>query len=619
MPKAFNAKIMVVEDEQSAALDIQKILQNLGHTVTSIAASGEEALRKLERLEKFSKHKSLKNIDGNKPDLALIDAALLENGDGIEVANQIRHHFDIPVVYLIDSTDESTLELARATEPFGYILKPFEEREFHTTLEMAFYKHAIEEELKERKERLDLFMDSGTDSFLLLDSELNIVEINRTGLKSYAPYKKDLIGKNISNLVPDLKKTGRYDRYLKVIKTGEPYFEDCLAAHPKLGDRYINLKAFKVGDGLGMIITDITDQKKAEQALYASEERYRLLVESINEGLIMLDENHVITFINDRFLEMNGFLRDEIIGHCITDFLDSANSKIYREQMARRRKGECGSYEVVWKRKDGRRVFTAVSAKPIFDGGNNFRGSIAMLTDVTDRRRVEEELKSSQEILRRLSHRLHSVKEKESARIAREIHDELGQLLTALKMDLSWLHNKLPEDQEPLLYKIESMSELVDTTIRTVQRISSELRPGVLDDLGLIPALEWQAQEFERRTKINCQLSFYDENLELDPDRSTAIFRIFQEALTNVARHANATKVNVSLNKAGGRLILKVRDNGKGISIEKIYASESLGIIGMRERILPWQGGTELASTQGKGTTLTVILPLERSQTRKDR
>nr|NIM59707.1 response regulator [Candidatus Aminicenantes bacterium] len=134
MPRAFKAKIMVVEDEKTQALDIKKILQNLGHTVTSIALSGEEALRKLERLEKL---KNLKSLDGNKPDLVLIDSALLEKGEGIEVAHKMHTLFDIPVVYLIDSTDERTLELARATQPSGYILKPFEEREILKTIEMA--------------------------------------------------------------------------------------------------------------------------------------------------------------------------------------------------------------------------------------------------------------------------------------------------------------------------------------------------------------------------------------------------------------------------------------------------------------------------------------------------
>ncbi|NOR21480.1 MAG: response regulator, partial [Candidatus Aminicenantes bacterium] len=142
---------MVVEDEKTAALDIQKILQNLGHTVTSIAFSGEEALKELGRLEKL---KNLKSLDGNKPDLVLIDTALLEKGEGIEVAHQIRTLFDIPVVYLIDSTDERTLALARATEPFGYILKPFEEREFLTTIEMASHKHTIEKKLIESHEQL---------------------------------------------------------------------------------------------------------------------------------------------------------------------------------------------------------------------------------------------------------------------------------------------------------------------------------------------------------------------------------------------------------------------------------------------------------------------------------
>jgi signal transduction histidine kinase len=204
---------------------------------------------------------------------------------------------------------------------------------------------------------------------------------------------------------------------------------------------------------------------------------------------------------------------------------------------------------------------------------------------------------------------LQTVREEERGRIAREIHDELGQVLTGLKMDLSWLASRLLKNQKPLLKKTKSMSELVDATIQTVRKISSELRPGIPDDLGLSAAIEWQTQEFENRTGIKCRFISSREDFGLDKERSTAVFRLFQETLTNVARHAEATRVDIELEERAGHLILKVHDNGKGITRRQISHSKSLGLLGMRERALLFEGEVEIKGIRGKGTTVTVQIP----------
>ena len=178
--------------------------------------------------------------------------------------------------------------------------------------------------------------------------------------------------------------------------------------------------------------------------------------------------------------------------------------------------------------------------------------------------------------------------------MAREIHDELGQELTGLKMDLSWLVKRLSKNQKSLISKTESMLKLVDSIIQTVRRISSELRPGVLDDLGLIAAIEWQAQDFENRTGITCDFSSSVEEIDLDRDRSTAVFRIFQETLTNVSRHANATRVKISLEESADSLILRIEDNGKGIKESEVSHPKSLGLLGMRERVLVFGGKVKI-------------------------
>ncbi len=224
-----------------------------------------------------------------------------------------------------------------------------------------------------------------------------------------------------------------------------------------------------------------------------------------------------------------------------------------------------------------------------------------------------ENLRSSRERLRALAAYLLSARENERSLIAREIHDELGSMLTGLKIDLSWLAGRLPADQMPMLKKTRAMLKLVGSIIQSVRRISTELRPGMLDDLGLVAAIEWQTQEFQARTGISCQFTSNLGDRKLDRELATAVFRIFQETLTNVARHAKATRVNIILRPKAHSLILTVRDNGKGITEREIADRKSLGILGMGERALLLGGEVAIMGLPGKGTTVTVEVPLKSS------
>lgn len=192
--------------------------------------------------------------------------------------------------------------------------------------------------------------------------------------------------------------------------------------------------------------------------------------------------------------------------------------------------------------------------------------------------------------------------------------DELGQALAGLKMNLSWLDKKLSDagnkvPRSLLLKKITSMSKLIDTTIQTAREISTELRPRVLDDLGLTAAIEWQAQEFQTRMGIRCEFTSIPKNITLDKEQSTAIFRIVQDALTNAGHHASATRVNISLREEAGNLILEVKDNGKGTIKSK---TGSLGVLRMQERALLLRGELKISGTSGKGKTVTIRIPLKR-------
>ena len=236
------------------------------------------------------------------------------------------------------------------------------------------------------------------------------------------------------------------------------------------------------------------------------------------------------------------------------------------------------------------------------------RAVCLIASDLSAVKRAELELRASSEQSRNLAARLLTVREKERTRIAREIHDELGQSLTAMKIDLAWLASRLPRRNVPMLERIRSTLELADSIIQTVRRISTELRPGILD-LGLAAAVEWQAQEFQARTGIECKLRLPAQEV-VAPDASTALFRILQETLTNVARHAGATRAEVVLQKQRARLVLRIRDNGRGFDQADPSLSASLGLLGMRERAAMLGGGVSISSAPGKGTSVTAWIPL---------
>jgi PAS domain S-box-containing protein len=249
---------------------------------------------------------------------------------------------------------------------------------------------------------------------------------------------------------------------------------------------------------------------------------------------------------------------------------------------------------------------------PVANEAGQIVERFGVVMDVTERKEAETELRRSLDQLRALTARVQDAREEERRWVAREIHDELGQALTAIRIDLSSLLHEFPPEAQQAK-RIESISNVVDQTIKSVRRISTELRPGILDDLGLIAAVEWAAEEFEARTGTRCQLQLPENDSGIDPDRATAIFRILQETLTNVARHANAAYVHVRLLKECRSIILEVRDNGRGATEEQLSASGSLGIRGMRERALLLGGELAIHGIPSQGTTVLVRIPLAES------
>ncbi|SEM20629.1 PAS domain S-box-containing protein [Syntrophus gentianae] len=355
---------------------------------------------------------------------------------------------------------------------------------------------------------------------------------------------------------------------------------------------------------------NITGQKEARNRLEELEALESSILDAIPHAVVGLHNRRFI-FANNAVQTVFGWLPEELIGRSVRLIYcsDEDCDKIARLFYDNLEKHRTYSTEFPCRHKDGHELICMMRASRI--GERLTEGRIVVTyEDITERKRAEKELEASREQMRNLSIHLQSVREEERARIAREIHDELGQSLTAFKMDLSWLGKRMAAEKG-LWDKIKAMSGLVDQTIESVHRISADLRPGLLDDLGLVAAMEWQAKDFSSRSGIICEADLDAEEVPLEKDLATAIFRIFQETLTNVARHANATKVLVRLETRGGKVILEVTDNGRGISRKQINDPKSFGIMGMRERALLWGGDVSVSGSRYRGTTVTVSIPLK--------
>jgi signal transduction histidine kinase len=271
--------------------------------------------------------------------------------------------------------------------------------------------------------------------------------------------------------------------------------------------------------------------------------------------------------------------------------------------------------EIVRYRKDGSPVYINLSTAPLRDPHGTICGLLGLMVDMNQRKQAELQLSQSRDQLRALTTRLHSAREEEGTRIAREVHDELGQAMTSLKLDLSWVARRLSvsetaDSRGQLLERIQGTMQQLDVTIQTVRAIATALRPSVLDELGLAAALDWQTRDFEKRTGIRCEWSVPAVPIPIGPDQATAIFRIYQEILTNVVRHAKASNIRIHLGISTGWLTLEVCDNGRGIQESALAGKNSLGLLGMRERAAQWGGDISFLGAEGMGTTVRVRLPL---------
>ena len=377
---------------------------------------------------------------------------------------------------------------------------------------------------------------------------------------------------------------------------------------------------------------DVTPSRQAEEALRESRDLLELFFSQSLDGFffMMLDQpvrwnestdkqaaldyifaHERVTKVNAAMLTQYGARAEQLVGRTPNELLAHDIPSARRRWEAFLDSGHL-HLETDERTLDGRSIRIEGDYICLYDNEGRLIGHFGIQRDVTLRRQEENEVLRSRQELRDLTARLQLVREEERTSIAREVHDELGQALTGLKIDLAWVKSRIG-DRPTLAERVQSIIVRIDGAMDTVRRIATDLRPSVLDDLGLVAAVEWQCQEFERSTGITTQLEVQAAHPELEKSCATTVFRILQEALTNVARHARATRVHVALQVSAEELTLGVRDNGTGISEAALSSPRSLGLIGLRERALAAGGELVIRGVRGQGTTVALRSPLRRT------
>lgn len=468
--------VLIVEDEAIIAKDMQRRLHKLGYAVAGIATSGAEALDLARQ---------------SPPNVVLMDIVLQGELDGVQTAETIRRDQNLPIIFLTAHSDAATLDRAKTTQPYGYLVKPFEERELHTTIEMALYRHQTEATIREQSALLDQARDA----------------------------------------------------------------------------------------------------------------------------ILVLDTGGLIRYWNQGAERLYGWKAAEVIGKSPRKFLVGGDSAAWDQAVRNMESSDTWSGELNQQTKAGRSLIVESRWTQLRDQRGRHAARLVLNSDITARKEYEDQLVRSFAAMRNLSVRLQSVREEERARIAREIHDVLAQELTRFKLDLTWMSRRLAQPVEEdvrlaLQEKVQASMQQVHGIMQSIQRLAIELRPPILDSLGLAEAIAWEAREFEARSGLSCAIRLPRERPPLDRDQATALFRILQESLTNIMRHAQASRVSISLEEQDAHWVFSITDNGRGITESQASDHRSLGLLGIRERALALGGRSDIRGEPGRGTTVTVRVPV---------
>ena len=475
-------------------------------------------------------------------------------------------------------------------------------------------------------------MEGISDAIITMTNDFKIKSWNKVSEKVYGYKAGEVLDKRVEEIfslrvTPEIRAAFRRELNDKGYWSGE-----VVHVHKNRTELTILVSASQIlsdqeePDGYVMVCKDISERKKLEDQLknfnesletevkdhvrliIQSEKKYKMLFESNPMPMWMLSlENFQIIDVNFAALSHYGYTREEFLALDSRKMRPLEEESRFLEDMRQRIQGVSNRGDWLHKKKGGELIHTEISVYDFESEDKPLR--LVLSNDISEQIRTEEKLKKSYDEIRGLASHLQDVREEERARIAREIHDELGQQLTGLKMDFSWLSRRMKHEDEFAKERITNSLTLLDDTIKTVRRIATELRPGILDDLGLVPAIEWQAEEFQKRFSILTHFVTDIDQTSFPAGVSIGLFRICQESLTNIARHAYASKIEIVLNQEAENILLRIDDNGKGFQVERPGDRKTLGLLGMKERALMMGGKFQIESKRGQGTSVFVTIP----------
>lgn len=592
-------RILVVEDEAIVALDIQQQLIQLGYQPVGHSSRAEDAIVLAQQL---------------RPDLVLMDIQLGGTMDGVSAAQAIRATQAIPVVFLTAFEADDMLERAQLSEPFGYILKPFSARELRTVIEMALYRSATDARLRKSEQQFRTIFEAEPECVQVLDQDGWLLQINAAGLKMF---EADSLQQLQPHRLVDLMVPAYVADFLALHQralTGEPGVLEYEIVGLGGTRRWMDAHAAPMRDADGQITMvlsvarDITERRLSYQQRRVSD----YILSAVTQGVIISGPDQRVLQVNDAFLKITGLQRSDIIGlNCKVLQGPLTDPGTIARIRACLQAGQDFQGELLNYRGDGSTFWNELSISPVRDERNLVTQYVGITRDVTERKQAQALQQEHMNQLQGLSRRVLEAQETERRRVAHELHDELGQYLTAIKINLQSSHAL---SEVSATARNEDNIRIVEDAIQQVRRLAAALRPSVLDDLGLVPALKWMAQQNAARGQIAIHCHSQIADVRLLPEIETACFRIAQEALTNILRHASCKQVDIGLELRQDSLLLTIADDGRGFDVaqalQRARAGNSLGLMGMQERAGLIGGALRLESSPCSGSRLTLECPL---------
>jgi|CXWL01.1.fsa_nt_gi PAS domain S-box-containing protein len=482
---------------------------------------------------------------------------------------------------------------------------------FYALLRDITDRKKSEQAIKESEVKYRTLVEQAVDAIAVFDVAGKVLDVN-TGSANLLGYtKEELVGMSLKDILTldEIEISPiRYDilqqgvstmKYRKMKKKDGTVVETEVRSQQLPDGRFLS------------VIRDLTERLKAQEQIEREKELSDSIINSLPGIFYLYDESGKFLRWNKNFETVSGYNSEEIEKMHPLDFYDTDQKERITERIKNVFAGKMPGVEVALFSKVKNKIPLFITSVSILYEGRNCIMGIGI--DISDRKKAEQDLAESYEAIRKLTGHIQDIREDERTYIAREIHDELGQKLTVLKMDVSWLKKRINGSDEVVARRLKDLIELLDETVNSVRRISSELRPSLLDDLGLEAALEWQLMEFEKRSGIITSFVHPGGALQLPDTIKTTLFRIVQESLTNVARHSRAKKVIVTMTVKGNILVLSITDNGKGFDKQKTADKKTLGILGMQERVAMIGGVYEIHGKTGKGTEVIVQIPLNKN------